>query len=297
MPPLLSYTVGMSVGNRGSHNKEYDVFISHAAEDKEHFVRPLAKALVAKGLRVWYDEFELRVGDSLREKIDLGLVSSRFGVVVISPSFFRKRWTQYELNGLTERQMSGEKVILPVWHRVTKDEVLEQAPPLANLIALVSPPLTIEEIASEIAESTAEAGSPSVPAEPDAAPTRVVRREFGVFYVAPAHTEELARGEVPESSFLSFRSDAGHWVSMVSGDKELEYILDEARLRVRLDWGGHLEGDEIIAQQLVSGEQPFALTIRPAGANQLYLPTVGNTSPSPLWGRNPSGWMVFDILK
>ncbi len=45
---------------------EYDVFISHASEDKDAIVRPLATALRAGELRVWYDEFELRIGDSLR---------------------------------------------------------------------------------------------------------------------------------------------------------------------------------------------------------------------------------------
>lgn len=72
----------------------YDVFISHATEDKEEIVRPLATALVVRGLRVWYDEFELRIGDSLRRKIDAGLANSRFGVVVLSPNFFAKNWPQ-----------------------------------------------------------------------------------------------------------------------------------------------------------------------------------------------------------
>lgn len=63
---------------------EYDVFISHATEDKTEVVRPLAEVLRRLGLRVWYDEYELKLGDSLRRKIDHGLVTSRFGVVVLS---------------------------------------------------------------------------------------------------------------------------------------------------------------------------------------------------------------------
>jgi hypothetical protein len=77
----------------------YDVFISHASEDKEAVVRPLAHALSNGGLKVWYDEFELRIGDSLRRKIDAGPAKSRFGVVVLSRSFFRKGWANYELDG------------------------------------------------------------------------------------------------------------------------------------------------------------------------------------------------------
>ena len=69
----------------------FDVFISHATEDKEEVARPLARALDAEGLRVWYDEFELRIGDSLRRKIDTGVARSRFGVVIISPSLLCQR--------------------------------------------------------------------------------------------------------------------------------------------------------------------------------------------------------------
>lgn len=75
----------------GESNKEYDVFISHASEEKEDVVRPLANALKEKGMSVWYDEFELKIGDSLRRKIDQGLSKSRFGIVVISKSFIQKR--------------------------------------------------------------------------------------------------------------------------------------------------------------------------------------------------------------
>ena len=79
---------------------KYDVFISHAGEDKDAIVRPLAHALRERGVSVWYDEFSLRVGDSLRRSIDLGISNSRFGLVVLSKPFFAKGWSQYELDGL-----------------------------------------------------------------------------------------------------------------------------------------------------------------------------------------------------
>jgi hypothetical protein len=44
--------------------RTFDVFISHASEDKDEIVRPLATALQSSGLSVWYDKFELRIGDS-----------------------------------------------------------------------------------------------------------------------------------------------------------------------------------------------------------------------------------------
>ena len=67
-----------------------DVFISHATEDKEKVARPLAEALRNNGLDVWYDEFSLNLGDSLQESIDKGISESRFGIVILSKSFFGK---------------------------------------------------------------------------------------------------------------------------------------------------------------------------------------------------------------
>ena len=130
---------------------EYDVFISHAAEDKESVVRPLANALVNKGLKVWYDEFELKIGDSLRRKIDRGLAKSRFGIVVLSKDFIRKGWTNYELDGIISKANTGEQVLLPIWHGITKQEVLDYSPSLADKVARNTAAYTVEEIASEIA--------------------------------------------------------------------------------------------------------------------------------------------------
>ncbi|PYL58658.1 MAG: hypothetical protein DMF30_01825, partial [Verrucomicrobia bacterium] len=75
------------------------------------------------------DEFELTVDDSLRQSIDRGLVNSRYGIVVLSKAFFARDWPQYELNGLTAKEVGGEKVILPVWHGVTKADILAYSPP------------------------------------------------------------------------------------------------------------------------------------------------------------------------
>lgn len=135
-----------------TRNVEYDVFISHASEDKEEFVGPLAKALQKAGYKVWFDEFTLKVGDSLRRSIDNGLKNSRFGIVILSNAFFAKNWTQYELNGLVTREMEGHKVILPIWHMVSKDQVLSYSPSLADKKAINSSLSTIDEIVTQLAE-------------------------------------------------------------------------------------------------------------------------------------------------
>jgi hypothetical protein len=136
--------------------KEYDFFISHASEDKEDFVRLLAQKLKEQGLNIWYDEFELKVGDSLRRSIDNGLKNSRYGIVVLSTSFFNKNWPQYELDGLVTREMNGIKVILPIWHKVSKDEVLKYSPSLADKVALNSSLHSIDEIVAELRKFIAD---------------------------------------------------------------------------------------------------------------------------------------------
>jgi hypothetical protein len=117
------------------HLKYWDVFISHASEDRESVAAPLADILVRSGLRVWLDQQEIKLGDSIRGKIDEGLSRSRFGVVVLSPAFLRKSWTQQELGGLMSIEEQGTKVILPVWHQLTRSELARQSPLLADRAA------------------------------------------------------------------------------------------------------------------------------------------------------------------
>lgn len=139
---------GLDIDN----NPEYDVFISHASEDKNEVVRPLVSALVDRDIIVWYDEFEMKIGDSLRRKIDKGLANSRFGIVILSKDFIKKGWTNYELDGLVTKAVSGEQIILPVWHNITKKEVMDFSPSLVDKLARNTAITTIEEIADEIAE-------------------------------------------------------------------------------------------------------------------------------------------------
>ncbi len=101
----------------------WDVFISHASEDKAAVAKPLADSLQAAGLKVWYDEYTLSLGDNLRRSIEQGLAGSRYGIVILSPSFFAKKWTQLELDGLFALERPGQKKILPVWHNVTAADV------------------------------------------------------------------------------------------------------------------------------------------------------------------------------
>ena len=143
-----------SVRALDEHPASVDVFISHATEDKGEVAKPLAEELSRLGLRVWYDDFELRVGDSLRRSIDSGLARSRFGIVVLSANFFRKNWPQYELDALVAKEMQQrEKVILPLWHKISHDEVIRYSPALAGKVALNTSQSTIAELAERLNEA------------------------------------------------------------------------------------------------------------------------------------------------
>ena len=113
--------------------------------------RPLAAALEARGVSVWLDEVEVKIGDSLRRKIDQGIRSSRFATVVFSAAFFAKGWTQYELDGIVTMSVAGEQNLLPIWHNVTKDEIVAHSPSLADKVARSTSTHTVDEIAEEIA--------------------------------------------------------------------------------------------------------------------------------------------------
>ena len=134
----------------------YDAFISHASEDKDSLVRPLARMLNKMGFYIWYDEFELKIGESLRQSIDKGLINSNYGIVVLSKSFFEKNWPQYELNGLIAKEIDGHKVILPIWHGVTKEDVMKYSPTLADKVAVDSSRMDIRTMAREIAKVLGE---------------------------------------------------------------------------------------------------------------------------------------------
>jgi hypothetical protein len=113
-----------------------DFFISHASEDKDEIARPLYDELTKKGYKVWFDEAELHLGDSLIAKIDEGLANCRYGIVVMSPRFFEKRWTQEELKGLRSRQIGEQPgIILPIWKDIDAEFLNNVHPPLAQIKA------------------------------------------------------------------------------------------------------------------------------------------------------------------
>lgn len=151
---LLTVTTLPQEKNPIKSEEEYDVFVSHAWEDKEDFVDEFVLELRKQGLKVWYDTDKLKWGDSMREKIDKGLSKSRYGVVILSPNYIaeHKYWTKAELNGLFQVETVNGKTILPIWHNLTKKQVVEYSPIIADRKAMTTALMTPAEIAAELKE-------------------------------------------------------------------------------------------------------------------------------------------------
>jgi hypothetical protein len=116
-------------------NVAWDFFICHVREDKET-AQSLADALNSKGLKVWYADYCVKLGDHLPATVDYGLSRSRMGIVILSPEFLQQSWAQQELNDLAMREVNGKKVILPVWHKISFRDVFEFSPVLADVVAI-----------------------------------------------------------------------------------------------------------------------------------------------------------------
>ncbi|WP_373653274.1 toll/interleukin-1 receptor domain-containing protein [Schlesneria sp. DSM 10557] len=193
--------------------KQWDAFISHASEDKVDFVLPLAEKLRSLGLKIWLDRFEIKVGDSLRGKIEEGLSRSRFGIVVLSPAFFAKHWTKKELDGLAALEEEGHKVILPIWRNLRKSEVTNHAPMLAGLYALQSID-GVDEVAKQLAAVILEPGSGS----PSASSSSLARRlanlvesnagceEMWNFFLQHNAVVKISSSRIPYPEVLAIRA-------------------------------------------------------------------------------------------
>ena len=106
--------------------------------------------LQERGLRVWYDEFELHIGDNLVAKLNAGINASRFGILVLSDAFFAKRWTKYELDMLEHLWVTEDRMIFPVWHNISEAEIRTYRASIAIIIGRPTDTHSIKEIADEI---------------------------------------------------------------------------------------------------------------------------------------------------
>ncbi|MBP5407043.1 toll/interleukin-1 receptor domain-containing protein [bacterium] len=127
---------------------KYDVFISHANSDKEEYVNDLKSSIDQLGVNVFYDKDTLQWGDNWKQKMLEGIKNAEFAIIVISKSFFGREWTEKELNDFLERQNSnGQKIILPILHNISFDELKEHYPSIADIQAIESNKYSCDKIA------------------------------------------------------------------------------------------------------------------------------------------------------
>lgn len=117
--------------------KKYDLFISYSHKDKFDLVIPLVSMLEKRGLRVWFDKFEIKTGDSITDKINEGLIQARFGLIIISPSYIQSNWARQELNAFFKKQITlNKKHVLPIWYNISLEEMFDYFPLLADYRAI-----------------------------------------------------------------------------------------------------------------------------------------------------------------
>jgi hypothetical protein len=213
MPASLSTTQG-----------NWDVFISHATEDKAEIAKPLAEALARAGLRVWYDDFTLKLGDGLSRSIDRGLAETRYGIVILSPSFFAKEWPRRELDGLTSREVSSGKVILPVWHKISRADVEHFSPILADKLG-VSTDQGLDVVVSEILQVLHEEPTINKPVpkpKPKPKPWRIVAAVVAFVGIAIAAMFSYRHHQLSKLPDV-----AGQWVIEATDKTPKTYIALE----------------------------------------------------------------------
>jgi hypothetical protein len=186
--------------------QEWDIFISHASEDRDGFVRPFAGELARRGLKVWFDGMALTLGSSLRRSIDDGIAGSRYAAVVISPRFLAKPWPRNELGGLFAREAAGHMVILPILHELTEADLLSHSPMLADRFA-VSSGSGIAHVADRILEAIRDArASGATPRAPVSAAPKGTSKAFSGTYCsscgAPAGGRSTCASDYSSHSFV-----------------------------------------------------------------------------------------------
>lgn len=127
---------------------EYDVFISHANKDKEGLIDELYKSLNQLGIKIFYDKESLEWGDNWKDRILNGTKKAEFAIIVISENFFDREWTERELSEFLNRQnRNGQKLILPIIHNITNEQLKSKYPNVADIQVIDSSDYNCDQIA------------------------------------------------------------------------------------------------------------------------------------------------------
>jgi hypothetical protein len=138
----------------------WDIFVSHASEDKP-YVDALVQKLTEAGIKVWFDRTAIDWGSDIRITIDHGLKNCIYGIVVFSKAFLaQKKWTEYELSGLFALEEPGRTRILPIWHGITETEMKAYSPAFSLRLAKASSRDGYQEIVASVKKMLEKATNP-----------------------------------------------------------------------------------------------------------------------------------------
>lgn len=127
---------------------EFDVFISHANKDKDELIEELYHSLNILGISIFYDKESLEWGDNWKDRILNGTKKAEFAIIVISDNFFDREWTERELVEFLNRQnRNGQKLILPILHNITVEQLKKKYPAVADIQAIDSSKYSCDQIA------------------------------------------------------------------------------------------------------------------------------------------------------
>jgi TIR domain len=130
----------------------WDIFVSYASPDKE-FARSLVSELADRGLKVWFDEGEIRIGDSIQRAIEDALENSRFFLIILSPALLERTWAQFEIGVAMGRPDVGKRHILPVYRGLESSELARRMPLLADRVGIDAERYDVKEIAARVFEA------------------------------------------------------------------------------------------------------------------------------------------------
>jgi len=201
-------------------NKEYDLFISYASEDKLELARPLAKGLLKKGYNVFLDELVIKLGDSITQSINNGLANAKYGILIISPVFLQKNWTKAELNALTNMFITSKKKLLPIWHNVDYDDIEKNIPLLSDIKAAKSSD-NIDSIIHQIEDSIGK-------------PKRKIFSETNYIWNLLDFSEYLQIELLKTIESISNRAELEYDLSILNELSSYLYTLDQTKMTAKV---------------------------------------------------------------
>ncbi|MGW8482427.1 toll/interleukin-1 receptor domain-containing protein [Microbacterium sp. NPDC055903] len=139
-----------------SRTQAHDVFLCHAWPDRKEDAKDLYDLLVDESVSVWFSEVTLRPGTDMRVAIDRGLVSSRIGIVLVTPAMLEKLLTDRSIASNELSALLRRNLLIPVMHGVTFEELDQVSPTLASRGGFSTAEEPIEDIAVKIAELVGE---------------------------------------------------------------------------------------------------------------------------------------------